>query len=113
MPTPLKTIFFDIGNTLLFPDRAHILKPIGDRRVTLDHWHAIERDTKRKFDDAVQHGGPADSGFWQMFYAQLLDELHIRDANIHASLVEATRHSANWCEIHPGTCETLQRIGQR
>jgi HAD superfamily hydrolase (TIGR01509 family) len=113
MPTPLETIFFDIGNTLLFPDRAHILKPIGNRRVTLDHWHTIERDTKRKFDDVVQHGGPADHIFWQMFYAQLLDELDISDANIHASLVEATRHSANWCEIRPGTCEALQRIGQR
>ena len=112
-PTPLKTIFFDIGNTLLFPDRAHILKPLLARGVTpsLEHWHAIERDTKRKFDDIVEHGGPADHGFWHMFYAQLLDDLQIKDDTLHASLVEATRISANWSDMRAGTCEALQRIG--
>lgn len=113
MSTPVKTIFFDVGNTLLFPDRTHILRPIADRGVTLEHWHAIERDTKRKFDDIVQHGGPADHGFWQMFYAQLLDELGIKDDQVHDSLVAATRISANWCEIRQGTYEALQRIRQR
>jgi len=113
MSAPVNTIFFDVGNTLLFPDRAHILRPIADRGVTLEHWHAIERDTKRKFDDIVQHGGPADHGFWQMFYAQLLDELGIKDDQLHHSLVAATRISANWCEIRQGTCEALQRIRQR
>lgn len=113
MPTSVKTIFFDIGNTLLFPDRAHILKPLGQRSVALEHWHAIERDTKRKFDDLVEHGGPLDHSFWHMFYAQLLKDLQIEDRDIHASLVGATRISANWCEIRPGTCDTLQRIGKR
>ena len=113
MSTSVKTIFFDIGNTLLFPDRTHILKPLGQRSVTLEHWHAIERATKRKFDDIVEHGGPLDHGFWHMFYAQLLKDLQIEDCNIHASLVEATRISANWCDIRPGTCDALQRIGKR
>jgi putative hydrolase of the HAD superfamily len=115
MSSSLKTIFFDVGNTLLFPNRAHILKPLYARGVTptLDHWHAVERDTKHKFDEIVQHGGPADHGFWHMFYAQLLAELNLNDDQIHASLVEATRHSANWCDMRPGTCEALQRIGQR
>jgi len=113
MPSSVNTIFFDIGNTLLFPDRAHILKPLGKRDVPLEHWHAIERATKRRFDDIVEHGGPADHGFWHMFYAQLLSDLQIKDDQLHASLVDATRISANWCDIHPGTCEALQRIGQR
>lgn len=114
MSKPLKTIFFDIGNTLLFPDRPHILKPLRERGVTpsLEHWHAIERDTKRKFDDIVEHGGPPDHGFWHMFYTQLLEELRINDEKLRDSLVDATRISANWGEIRAGTCEALQRIGK-
>lgn len=113
MGRPVKTIFFDVGNTLLFPDRAHILKPLGKQCVTLEHWHAIERDTKRRFDDIVEHGGPLDHGFWHRFYARLLQDLQITDSRLHASLVEATRISANWCDMRPGTCEALQHIGKR
>ncbi|HTZ94780.1 MAG TPA: HAD family hydrolase [Terriglobales bacterium] len=113
MSKAIKTIFFDVGNTLLFPNRTHILKPIGNRDVPLEHWHAIERDTKPKFDDIVEHGGPADHGFWYMFYERLLKDLEINDEEIHASLVDATRVSANWCDMRPGTCEALQRIGKR
>lgn len=113
MSKPVKTIFFDVGNTLLFPNRPYILKPIGNREVPLEHWHAIERDTKPKFDDIVEHGGPADHGFWFMFYERLLKDLEIRDDKIHASLVDATRVSANWCDMRAGTCEALERMGKR
>lgn len=112
MPSELKTIFFDVGNTLLFPDRPTILKPLAGRAVSLDHWHAIERDTKRTFDELVQRGRPPDHGFWQMFYAQLLEELAIESDEVHAALVAATRLSANWCDMRPG-CEALRRIGQK
>lgn len=113
MSTPLKTVFFDIGNTLLFPDRRHILKPLGERDVSLEHWHTVERETKPKFDDIVEHGGPPDHGFWHMFYAQLLKDLQIDDNQVHAALVNATRISANWCDIRPTTCDALRRIGKR
>ena len=113
MPTPIKTIFFDVGNTLLFPNRPHILKPLGKREVSLEHWHAIERETKPKFDEIVVHGGPADHGFWHMFYGRLLNDLQIENNQLHASLVDATRISANWCDMRPGTCEALRRIGKR
>lgn len=115
MPAPVKTIFFDIGNTLLFPDRPVILASLYERGIipTLDQWHAIERVTKRKFDDIMQHGGPADHGFWFMFYTRLLSELTIDDDQLRDSLVEATRVSANWCDMRPGTREFLERLGKR
>jgi len=114
MPTAVKTIFFDIGNTLLFPNRPAILASLYERGVipTLEQWHAIERVTKKKFDDIMQHGGPADHGFWFMFYTRLLDELKIQDNALRDSLVEATRISANWCDMRPGTQEFLQRLGK-
>lgn len=110
-----RAIFFDVGNTLLFPDRAHILRPLHERNVrpTLAQWHAIERETKNKFDDVVEHGGPVDHGFWHMFYTRLLREMQVQDDALRDSLVEATRVSANWCEIRPGTREILDRLGKR
>jgi len=115
MPAPLKAIFFDVGNTLLFPDRKHILAPLHQRKQSpsLDQWHAIERKTKKEFDDILQHDGKADHGFWYLFYSHLLPELGVHDDALRDTLVNATRISANWCDIRPGTRETLQRLRRR
>jgi HAD superfamily hydrolase (TIGR01509 family) len=112
---PLKAIFFDVGNTLLFPDRTHILAPLHQRKLTpsLAQWHAIERKTKKEFDDILQHDGKADHGFWYLFYSHLLPELGVHNDALRDTLVNATRVSANWCDIRPGTRETLQRLGRR
>jgi HAD superfamily hydrolase (TIGR01509 family) len=111
----LKTIFFDIGNTLLFPTRPVILASLYQQGIipTLEQWHAVERATKKKFDDIVQHGGPADHSFWFMFYTQLLADLGIDDSGLRQQMVSATQVSANWCDIRPGTREWLERIRSR
>ena len=111
----MKTIFFDVGNTLLFPDRSHILAPLHQRGLTpsLDQWHAIERRTKKEFDEILQHEGKADHSFWYLFYSHLLAELGVHDDDLRDALVKATRISANWCDIRPGTRQALQRLGQR
>jgi HAD superfamily hydrolase (TIGR01509 family) len=115
LPAPLKAIFFDVGNTLLFPDREHILAPLRQRNLnpSLEQWHAIERRTKKEFDDILQHDGKADHGFWYLFYSHLLPELGVHDSALRDALVNATRVSANWCDIRPGTRETLLRLGRR
>ncbi len=115
MPTPLKTIFFDVGNTLLFPDRTHILAPLHQGKLTpsLEQWHAIERRTKKEFDAILQHDGKADHSYWYLFHSHLLEELGVNDDVLRDTLVNATRVSANWCDIRPGTREILQRLGRR
>jgi len=115
LPALLKAIFFDVGNTLLFPDRSHILAPLHQRGLTpsLDQWHAIERRTKKEFDEILQHEGKADHSFWYLFYSHLLAELGVHDDDLRDALVKATRISANWCDIHPGTRQALQRLAQR
>lgn len=114
MPLPITTIFFDVGNTLLFPERDHILSGLGSHpRPSLEEWQAIERETKPKFDSLVQHGGTVDHGFWYMFYTRLLECLKVDDDGIRDALVNATRISANWRLMRPGTCEALQRIGKK
>jgi HAD superfamily hydrolase (TIGR01509 family) len=115
MADELKAIFFDVGNTLLFPDRKTILHSLYQRNrpPTLEQWHAIERETKNKFDDLMQHGGSVDHSFWRMFYRRLLEDLALSDDALCEELVTATRQSANWCEIRPGTREILERLGKR
>jgi|SRR5271166_155565 len=114
MPPP-KAIFFDVGNTLLFPDRPHILAPLHKRKLipSLEQWHAIERRTKKEFDDLLRHDGKADHSFWYLFYCHLMQELGVHDDELRDALVAATRVSWNWCDIRPGTREILQRLGQR
>jgi HAD superfamily hydrolase (TIGR01509 family) len=115
MPAPLKAIFFDVGNTLLFPDRTHILTPLHRRKLnpSLEQWRAIERRTKKEFDAILQHDGKADHSFWYLFYSHLLEELAVHDDVLRDALVNATRVSANWRDIRPGTRESLLRLRQR
>jgi putative hydrolase of the HAD superfamily len=115
MPSPVKAVFFDVGNTLLFPDRTHILAPLHQRNLipSLEQWHAIERKTKKEFDAILQHEGKADHSFWYLFYSHLLDEMDLDDAALRDALVRATRVSANWRDIRPGTRESLLRLKRR
>jgi len=106
-----RVIFFDVGNTLLFPNRAKMLAPISsDRHPTLEQWQALERRTKTEFDQRMQGGG-IDHSFWWTFHTYLLQDLG-EDASVRDSLVENTQNSANWDQILPGTRDALTRIGQ-
>jgi putative hydrolase of the HAD superfamily len=104
-------IFFDVGNTLLFPNRARILAPLpGDRHPTLEQWQALERRTKKEFDDGMV-GGRVDHSFWWTFHTYLLEEANPLEDGLRDALIENTQKSTNWDQILPGTRETLQSIG--
>ncbi|HZQ68008.1 MAG TPA: HAD family hydrolase [Terriglobales bacterium] len=114
MKNGVDTVFFDVGNTLLFPNRDVILAPLRERAPdpSLELWHAIERRTKQEF-DAEMKEGRADHGFWYLFYTHLLEELRIEDEKLRSRLVAATQVSANWGNLVEGTREILNRIGSR
>jgi putative hydrolase of the HAD superfamily len=103
-------IFFDVGNTLLFPNRARMLAPLpADKHPTLERWQALERRTKHEFDQGMT-GGKVDHGFWWTFHTYLLKELNAMDDGVRDALVENTQDSANWDQIPPGTRDALERI---
>jgi FMN phosphatase YigB (HAD superfamily) len=107
-----RVIFFDVGNTLLFPNRDRILAPLAkERHPTLAQWHALERRTKKEFDQGMM-GGKVDHSFWWTFHTYLLQDLDALDDSVRNTLVENTQKSANWDQILPGTCAALQRIGR-
>lgn len=110
-----KAVFFDVGNTLLFPSRQKILAPLHERKIFPDEalLRELERNTKQEFDGVMEHGGRPDHGFWHLFYTHLLDELGVADSAVRDVLVKATHDSANWDNMRPGTGEALERIGRQ
>jgi HAD superfamily hydrolase (TIGR01509 family) len=111
----IEAIFFDVGNTLLFPNRQKILHPLHSRQAfpSEELLQRIERETKLEFDALVESHSAVDHGFWWMFYTRLLRELGVPDQAILSDLVVRTQSSSNWCDIRPGTREALLRLGQR
>jgi len=106
-------IFFDVGNTLLFPNRARMLAPVAaEKHPSLEAWQALERRTKQEFDQGLISGN-IDHGFWWTFHSHLLNQLNAFDESVRNTLVENTQNSANWDQILPGTREALDRIRER
>lgn len=115
MNAKIKTVFFDVGNTLLFPNRERIHAPLAERGIRPDteHLRELECRTKNKFDGLMTSNGSTDHSFWWMFYSQLLCEIGIEDDAVRDQLVTSIRNSGNWDQIRPGTAEELCEIGKR
>jgi len=111
----ITALFFDVGNTLLFPNHKEMLRALHERQIfpSRDLLQKIERRTKREFDMLQESHASVDHGFWQIYYSHLLEELGCADDAICTSLVSCTRVSANWCEIRPGTREALTRLAEK
>ena len=115
MNSKVRVIFFDVGNTLLFPNRERIHAPLVKNGSVLDdeHLRDLECRTKNRFDGMMTKNGSTDHSFWWMFYSQLLSEIGVEDDAIRDQLVEGTRNSGNWDRIRPGTAAQLHEIGER
>lgn len=105
----VRAVFFDAGNTLVFPDRAKTLAPLTSRGVSVseEFIFASER-VARRYRDANAGGDPkhTDRQYWDIFYGEMLT--HFPDhQDALPELVAAARTSSNWCIVPPGTRETL------
>jgi putative hydrolase of the HAD superfamily len=111
----IKALFFDVGNTLLFPNRKRMLKALHVRQVFPSEklLREVERQTKREFDALLESHAAVDHGFWNIYYTRLLNEMGIAEDGICSDLVACTRVSANWCEVRPGTREVLLRLRKK
>jgi len=119
MSPKIKVIFFDVGNTLLFPNRERIHAPLAERGFVPDaeRLRDLECRTKNRFDGimtgTIPKNGSPDHGFWWMFYSQLLSEIGLDDDAVRDQLVASIRNSGNWDTIRPGTADQLHEIGER
>jgi putative hydrolase of the HAD superfamily len=114
MNSTVKVIFFDVGNTLLFPNRERVHAPLTQRGILpdADLLRDLECRTKNQFDGMTTHGN-TDHGFWWMFYSQLLSEIGLNDNALRDQLVASIRNFGNWDTVRPGTAEQLRDIGKR
>ena len=115
MDSKVKFVFFDVGNTLLFPNRERIHAPLAERGLTPDpgHLRDLECRIKNQFDSLMTRDGSHDHSFWSMFYTQLFAEIGLHDDTLLDQLVTSIRNSANWDRVLPGTSKHLQQIGER
>jgi putative hydrolase of the HAD superfamily len=118
MHSKVKVVFFDVGNTLLFPNRERIHAPLARRGIVPDgeRLRDLECRTKNRFDEIMMtENGNIDHSFWRMFYSQLLSEIGVEDEDnaIRDQLVAGIQKSGNWDQIRPGTAEQLHKIGER
>src|SRR5215470_4526468 len=97
---PVQALFFDVGNTLLFPNRRRMLRALHERGIfpSEDVLRSIERETKHEFDELMQSRAGVDHSFWSIFYGRLLRQLGLSEDGIRDDLVMRTRISANWCD---------------
>lgn len=111
----VKTIFFDVGNTLLFPNRERIHAPLSERGAVCEpkQLRQLECRIKNEFDSLMINDGNHDHSFWFMFYTQLFTDIGVKDDSLRDQLVSGIRDSANWDQILPGTREHLLRFGER
>jgi HAD superfamily hydrolase (TIGR01549 family) len=115
MDSRVKTIFFDVGNTLLFPNRERIHAPLAECGTICspEQLRALECRIKNEFDSLMINDGNHDHSFWLMFYTQLFAEIGIADDPLRDQLVSSIRESANWDQILHGTREHLLRLAER
>src|SRR5438876_2681239 len=101
----LSSIFFDAGNTLIFPDLSKTLAPLLAAGCTPDatHLYAAEQFAKKQLDAAMsarQPGQSVDHDFWRVYYQRLAEILKL-DASPEMldACVAATRRSQHWTRL--------------
>jgi len=111
---PLRAIFFDAGNTLVFPNLERTLAPLHARgvRPEREELHAAERNAKRKLDagELGGNGNSIDFNYWHAYYSELLTQLGLHDEELKLALIKASRQSGAWDSVRPGTREALERL---
>ena len=115
MVNGLQFVFFDVGNTLLFPNRKRILAPLYERNIapTDEQLRLLEIEIKHKFDSIIEHSDRPERGFWSLFYVRLFEVLGLQDDVLRQQLAASTRNSANWDQPRPGTREALAKIREK
>lgn len=112
----LKAIFFDAGNTLVFPDLERTLAPLRALGIApnVEQLHAAERATRLQRDQAAAGGTLAlgDEQYWRIYYTTLLGGLGVQDEAVFAALVQEARRSGNWEFVRPGTRDALLQLGR-
>lgn len=109
----IRHVFFDAGNTLVFPNFDLILEPLNGTGYwpSSEQLLAAERKAKMLLDSILLSDSHAqtDQVYWESFFLELL---HGRPSAtpLVAELVLRARTSAHWDRVLPGTREVLLQL---
>src|SRR5947209_3054691 len=111
----IDVVFFDVGNTLLFPDHDKTLAPLWNQgiRPSETQLYAAERVARQAMDLIVSRTRKVDQQYWETYYSHLLREIGVNDAFLRSELVRLARTSSNWSRMRPGTKEILAAAKQK
>lgn len=109
---PIEVVFFDVGNTLLFPDHEKTLAPLWNRgiRPSEAQLFAAERVARQEMDLIVAQTRKVDLQYWETYYAHLLRALNLNDVSLRLELVNLARTSSNWSRMRAGTTDVLESM---
>ena len=117
MGSRIKSVFFDVGNTLTYADLAVTLHPLTKRgiRPTDAQLRNAEIKARRALDASYASGAHPnpDSGYWTVLLTGLLESLGIQDENLLAEVAFEWRSARNWTRLAPGTSDVLERLSAR
>lgn len=110
----IKTVFFDVGNTLTYVDLGVTLYPLTKRGLhpseeQLRFAEIEARQTMDRLRATGAHPNP-DAEYWRIFLRCLLGSLGIEDDAIQAEVAFEWRSARNWTQVAEGTTEVLDRL---
>ncbi len=117
----IRTVLFDAGHTLLFPDHAvyrEIALAAGAADLELDRVLASEIRARHHFEELIASGRRAEAGwdnfYWNFFYGHLFRGVGVPEDRILWAADEFRRRNAEglgyWNQPAPGAAETLAAL---
>ncbi len=122
MTTPLRAIFLDAGNTLLFPQLDALIQDLEKAgfRVRAEQFHQAERAGKRKLDEVlwpqIREGRVprASNGvYWEKYLDALLKQISAPEKTVPAAIevvMERFRDIHTWSKVLPETVPVLASL---
>jgi FMN phosphatase YigB (HAD superfamily) len=118
MPLPLRAIFFDAGNTLIYPHVDELAQELtaAGYPASVEDFHAAERAGKRKLDawlwlqlESRELSPQVDHVYWFEYLRALVEHLQVPSdahASITRQLIERFRDIRFWSQVFPDKTET-------
>jgi putative hydrolase of the HAD superfamily len=110
----VRALFFDAGNTLLFPDTERTLASLIERgiRPTEDQLRTAERAVREYRDHHTGNSNPNHS-YWNVYFDQLFSTLGLApDQVLQQQLIASSHRSTNWLRVQPDTRSILLGLKQ-
>jgi putative hydrolase of the HAD superfamily len=112
----LRTVFFDVGQTLLAPNLDVTLEPLHGRGIhpTREQLDATEIRARRKMDDLrLKHQDSVDASYADIYFGDLMEQFDLNDPAIKQELIARGRNALNYTRMLPSVPETLAKLSNR